>query len=1436
MLPSGEEWGWQAKFFIDGFNKSRWAQCDDSVKKALRGHPKLTKLVFCIPFKFPDSRIPGQVSAMTHWEQHRDKWEQLAKKHGMSIEIVLWDEHELLLRLSTPQHRGRCWFWFDTPTMDAAWFQRNVTGALSLAQERYSPDLHFELPVAQHFDALGRRPVFLQRIEVLATKLNKSLATLIQYSQPDGPDNVIDTFRTNFGAIFDTLNSLSPDANLSMDFPKLARQLDFSLELVTTEMRRVWKLLDSTRKPEHNGEKNPPLKKDQHLSEYYLSDLASCIREFQKFCASKDASLANSPAMLISGDAGSGKTHLVCSVAKKRISVGLPTVLLLGEQFDETEPWNQIIRLTGLSCDRDTFLGALSASGEATTSRTLIIIDAINDGPGIRFWCSHLAAMLDYLRSFPYVALVVTVRTAYLDHASLPINKFVHIVHDGFAKISAEATHHFFRHYGLAEPNVPMLDPEFDSPLFLKLICQALKNRNLCALPTDMMGISAIFQFVLDEIDTRLTVKLDCAPSEHLVYKAVHRIAGLMAEHGSEFLSLEVANRELGAIYSSAGYSGSLLQHLISEHVLIRSPSASVTQENIRFAYQRLSDHLIVQSVLARTSKDSLPELFQNNGIFGRKMQDGWLYGVAGWLEALAMQMPETYGLEIDQVVSCSWENEVFRRAFISSLIWRKVTAFSCATEKLIKGLLYGDYWKELFEALICVTARPDHPYNANWLDTVLRPLKMADRDAWWSTYLFGQVENEGNVHRLIIWGWAERKEVRFPDQVIRLATLTLAWCLTSSDRFVRDRATKALVSLLEQRIGILRELIEHFSDVDEHYVQERLYAVAYGCAMLTLQTDELRHLAQDVYNQIFRGDLPPASVLLRDHARGVVERAVHLGLHIDYDPALIKPPYKSKWPKAPPSLASLAKQFKANNYHEEHQGLLCIYNSVTGGDFRHYVINDVSWWSDRRRKNGASSAPNEQFAKLVAQLSPEDAETLTLYAKCLAEISDQPQYECDSAESRRYRQNYVDFVEAKLPRILGCAQYRHFRKQIVPYLKDPRNKQHKRIFSLELFQRLILRRVLELGWTCKRFNEFDRNVDPKGRDCHKAERIGKKYQWIAYDELHARISDNYGLAEDSTPVMSDNEWKQGTWPDSFRNIDPSLLLQESPHDGWGVNQKNWWTPHLYNDWKSAPSPSDWLQKIDDLPAPVDFLQVTGPDKQQWLVLDSYTHWRRDQCIGDFDGRQPDSQEIHYIIRSYLVKRWHLPKVMEWGKKQDWINDRLPSANKYWHRHFQECFWSPHFDWPLDEDWITDLYGDNNDLPHPVLQTTTDFSCGDRGYDCSVEKGFTISMPSRWLAKRMGLRLCGRRGDFVDQDNRIVSFDPSTRETGHSTLLFRRDALQKFIREENMALVWTLLGEKNIYPPDLNSDTWLGRLTILGIYSWEGNDLTGSFRTEFFKR
>jgi hypothetical protein len=373
------------------------------------------------------------------------------------------------------------------------------------------------------------------------------------------------------------------------------------------------------------------------------------------------------------------------------------------------------------------------------------------------------------------------------------------------------------------------------------------------------------------------------------------------------------------------------------------------------------------------------------------------------------------------------------------------------------------------------------------------------------------------------------------------------------------------------------------------------------------------------------------------------------------------------------------------------------------------------------------------------------------------------------------------------------------------------------------------------LGWTCERFNEFDRNVEGSGREARKAERIGKKYQWIAYDEFHARISDNFGLAEKGTPIMRDDDLEIGTWPDNFRDIDPSMLLQKSPYDGGAVNQRNWWTPHNYSAWTSAPTPLDWLQQIEDLPPPIDFLERTGSDNQKWMVLDSYTNWTRKESIGDFQGRQPDRQEIHYFFRSYLVQREHLSAVMAWGQKQDWINDRLPSACRYNNNpHLHECFWSPNFHWPLDEDWITDVW-QVNDLPHPVLQTTSDFLCTHSSYDCSVDREFSISMPSRWLANKMGLKITGRNADFRDSSGRIVAFDPSTRESGHSTLIILREALREFLAREKLALIWTLLGEKNIYPPETHSPNWLGRLTILGIYSWDGKSINGSFRKDFFK-
>jgi hypothetical protein len=64
---------------------------------------------------------------------------------------------------------------------------------------------------------------------------------------------------------------------------------------------------------------------------------------------------------------------------------------------------------------------------------------------------------------------------------------------------------------------------------------------------------------------------------------------------------------------------------------------------------------------------------------------------------------------------------------------------------------------------------------------------------------------------------------------------------------------------------------------------------------------------------------------------------------------------------------------------------------------------------------------------------------------------------------------------------------------------------------DLGIIQRYVLWRVFDLGWTTERFGAFDRfSIGQHGRDASKAERIGKKYQWIAYHEILAFISDRF--------------------------------------------------------------------------------------------------------------------------------------------------------------------------------------------------------------------------------------------------------------------------------------------------------------------------------------
>ena len=66
--------------------------------------------------------------------------------------------------------------------------------------------------------------------------------------------------------------------------------------------------------------------------------------------------------------------------------------------------------------------------------------------------------------------------------------------------------------------------------------------------------------------------------------------------------------------------------------------------------------------------------------------------------------------------------------------------------------------------------------------------------------------------------------------------------------------------------------------------------------------------------------------------------------------------------------------------------------------------------------------------------------------------------------------------------------------------------------------------------------------TDFSGRGTRKPERIGKKYQWIAYHEILAHISDHYQYRVSYNDLVPEDAYR-GTWQLDVRDIDPSAVV-----------------------------------------------------------------------------------------------------------------------------------------------------------------------------------------------------------------------------------------------------------------------------------------------------
>ena len=385
--------------------------------------------------------------------------------------------------------------------------------------------------------------------------------------------------------------------------------------------------------------------------------------------------------------------------------------------------------------------------------------------------------------------------------------------------------------------------------------------------------------------------------------------------------------------------------------------------------------------------------------------------------------------------------------------------------------------------------------------------------------------------------------------------------------------------------------------------------------------------------------------------------------------------------------------------------------------------------------------------------------------------------------------------------------------------------------FDVHWGRRWICKRAHELGWTSKRFGNFDNHCGGYGQSFPGLERIGKKYQWLALHELIARMADNLvflgGLWEeyDEEPPMY-----RGAREVGLRDIDPSLLTSKTHYDGWAEWGKTWWVP-FDPQLRTMGSHERlaWLESEGDIINDSTLIDLCNPKTgRRWLALSGFSKWNG---FGVRDGRKKIQRDMWFRLTCIVVHRNNQAKMVKSLR-----NEILTSPSSFpefglHSRYFYlgEYSWHPEigeFDqWSSHDDWQA--------FAVPIRPTVASYVCESGGYDRSVDQTIKVEMPAPWLAEEMGLRLSsGRSLAFVNSDGRDIFYDPSVAVAGPAAALVDRDAFLRMLDRQNLSAIWVIAGEKSAYDGRLGGMGFGGRLLHTTIYHLDGDGFSRHLYTD----
>lgn len=145
-----------------------------------------------------------------------------------------------------------------------------------------------------------------------------------------------------------------------------------------------------------------------------------------------------------------------------------------------------------------------------------------------------------------------------------------------------------------------------------------------------------------------------------------------------------------------------------------------------------------------------------------------------------------------------------------------------------------------------------------------------------------------------------------------------------------------------------------------------------------------------------------------------------------------------------------------------------------------------------------------------------------------------------------------------------------------------------------------ITKRAYELGWNSELFHN-DGSGSNYSRFDNDLERIGKKYQRIALDEIQARLADNFWILEGWPEQPSVYRYSNN---DFRRNIEPTILPSDAHLNDSDQSSKDWIVkPVIILPEVTEEHLKQWPFEEDPTVSMVDKLSRVDESGRQWRLL-----------------------------------------------------------------------------------------------------------------------------------------------------------------------------------------------------------------------------------------